>query len=650
MAMTKERLREAVQTLEKYKAGKANFERRVIENEQWWKMRHWEHIPEQGTTSLKTKSAWLVNVILSKHADAMDAVPEANFLPRERADEPEAKMLSSVVPVIMQQTDFEKTWSDCWWKKLKCGVAIYGVFWDGQKLNGLGDITIRAIDPLSLFWEPGITDLQKSRNVFHVELQDNAALEEQYPQLIGQLKTQTLNLSKYRYDDNVDTSDKSAVVDWYYKVDGVLHYCKFVGEHILYATEGAEEEPVIEFGTENSVNPETPWNEVGPFENGGTGTVAAETPLIRRFAPPSPEGEGFGEGLYAHGMYPFYFDVLFPEEGTITGYGYIDICKDAQRQIDLMNNAIVANAIASATPRFFIRGDSNGINEEEFADWTNAFIHVEGSLEEERLRQLEVNPLSGNYIAILQNKIEEMKETSGNRDVNNGGAAAGVTAASAIAAMQEQSGKLSRDQIQASYRTIRDVDNCTVELIRQFYDLPRKIRIIGENELPDYVEFDNSGLLPQSQGGMEYGVQTGFRLPVFDIEIVEAKQSSYSKLSYNELALQLYQLGFFNPQMADQALAAMDMMEFKGKEKCRQRIEQNGTMLQIIQQQQMQIQQLMMMLGVQPNAAPAPAGAPMPNAEGNVRLPEADSVGAASQPNRIAEKARAQAQQATQPR
>ena len=70
-----EQVREAMQTLMKYKAGKANFEHRVIENEEWWKMRHWSQIKERGTTTLEAKSAWLVNVILSKHADAMDATP-----------------------------------------------------------------------------------------------------------------------------------------------------------------------------------------------------------------------------------------------------------------------------------------------------------------------------------------------------------------------------------------------------------------------------------------------------------------------------------------------------------------------------------------------------------------------------------------------
>ena len=225
-----EEVRQATETLRRYKAGKANLERRIIENEEFWKLRHWEHIPEQGTTGLRTKSAWLVNVILSKHADAMDAYPEPACLPRAADDEAEARLLSKVVPAVLAQNDFEKTWSDNWWKKLKAGVAIYGVFWDRSRMNGRGDVAIERIDPLNLYWEPGISDLQQSRNLFHVELRDNDELVEEYPVLEGRLKSGGFQTSRYLYDDTVDTSSKSPVIDWYYKkrVGGrtVLHYVK----------------------------------------------------------------------------------------------------------------------------------------------------------------------------------------------------------------------------------------------------------------------------------------------------------------------------------------------------------------------------------------------------------------------------------------
>ena len=555
----KDQVREAMNTLRKYKAGKANMERRVIEDEEWWKLRHWNFIPERGTTQLKTKSAWLINVILSKHADAMDAFPEPNCLPRAADDEEEARRLSSVLPVVFEQNDFEHTWSENWWKKLKSGMAIYGVFWDKDKLNGMGDISVRTVDPLNLFWEPGIRELQKSRNIFHVELWDNEVLKERYPGIGDRQLTKDIVTSKYLYDDNVDTSNKSPVVDWYYKkAEGgrsVLHYVKFVGETVLYATENEAD-----------------------MQN----------------------------GLYDHGLYPFFADVLFPEEGTPAGYGYIDICKDAQRQIDLMNNAIVANTIACATPRWFKRGDG-GINEEEFADWTRPFVHVQGSLDETGMRQIQVNAMPGNLLSVLDGKITELKEITGNRDVNNGGTASGVTAASAIAAMQEQSGKLSRDQIQNSYRCFRQVVGCVIALIRQFYDTPRKLRITGPTGEPEFLRFDNSLL--------------GSGEPTeLDIEVTAQKQSTYNKLSYNEMAMQFFQMGFFRPELADQALAALEMMDFKGRDALRRRLAENAALRERLARTEAQLQSLLDLIGPGEGSGIEDQGSGEENARGDASV------------------------------
>ena len=213
----REQIIAAQMTLNKYKEGKANLEQRIVENEQWFKLRHWECMRKSQTNQVEPSSGWLFNAIANKHADAMDNFPSPNVLPREEGDKGEAEMLSSIIPVVLEQNDFEETYDNVWDYKLKAGTGIYGVFWDKDKLNGLGDISVRKVDIINVFWESGITDIQKSRNFFHVELADNDLLLGAYPQLEGKLGNSTMDLSKYIYDDSVDTNNKSAVVDWYYK-------------------------------------------------------------------------------------------------------------------------------------------------------------------------------------------------------------------------------------------------------------------------------------------------------------------------------------------------------------------------------------------------------------------------------------------------
>lgn len=534
-----ERLREFTRVLQKYKAGKASIERRTIAAENWWKLRNQaeERKSIEGLQGFQAVSGWLHNIIVSKHADAMEAYPEPAILPREAGDRQEAGMLSRIIPVILEQNEFEKTYSDAMWQKLKTGTGVYKVWWDAEKLNGLGDIAIERVDLLNVFWEPGAADIQDSRYFFHTRLEDNEELEESYPQLKGRLKSSGFLANRFVYDDAVSTEGKSTVIDVYYKrrQSGrtVLHYCKYVGDVVLYATEN-------------------------------------EAALARM------EGrEAEGRGLYDHGLYPFVFDSLFPIEGSPCGYGFIDLCQNGQTQIDMMQTAFLKNTMVGSVPRYFQRVDG-AINEEEFLDLNNPIIHVNGNLGQDSLRTVDYRPLSGNYIDMRTSVINELRETSGNTETSVGLVSSGVTAASAIAALQEASGKGSRDATRSSYRVYGKIIGLCIELIRQFYQLPRQFRILGRMGTEQFVAYNNQGLQPQRQFFGE--IELEMRLPVFDIKVVPQKSSSYTRLSQNELALQFYQLGFFSPGQADQALACMSIMEFEGKDQLMQQISYNGTM------------------------------------------------------------------------
>ena len=523
-----DRLRRARQDLNRYREGKANLERRVIENEQWYRLRHWECIRRGAGSQVEPTSGWLFNAIANKHAEAMDNYPSPNVLPREEGDREMAQALGSILPVILQQEDFEDTYDRVMNDKLKSGTGIYGVFWDPEKLEGLGDISIRRIDILNLYWEGGITDIQQSRNVFYLRLWDNDLLLERYPQLEGKLSGAAEQGNRYVYDDRVDTADKSAVIDWYYKKrqggKTVLHYCKFVGDTVLFATENEED-----------------------YRD---------------------------RGWYDHGLYPFVLDPMFRTAGSPCGFGYIDVAKSAQEYVDRGNQAILQNLLANARPRHFIRADG-AVNEEEYGDMSRDFVHVDGNLGEDSIKPISGKSLSDIYVTVIANKIDELKEVTGTRDVTTGGTVHGVTAASAIAAMQEAGSKLSRDSNMASYRAFRKVCLMAVELIRQFYDLPRAFRILGPQGGVEFITFSNAGLKPQDQG-VELGVELGIRTPLFDIEISAEKQSPYSRLSQNEMAMQFYSAGLFDPARSTEALTALDMMDFNGKSALVEKVRQNG--------------------------------------------------------------------------
>lgn len=612
-----------MQVLREYKEGKHSVDTRIINAESWWKLRNTTEEDRESDVQragFRSRSAWLHNVITNKHADAMEAYPEPVVLPREEGDRTEAKMLSSILPAILEQNRFERTWSDAMWQKLKGGTGCYKVVWDQSRMNGLGDIAVERVNLLNLFWEPGVEDIQRSRYVFHTELVDKDLVQQAYPQAAEQIKTNTFIAQKFLYDDTVPTDGKCTVIEVYYHVGRVLHYCKFVGDVVLYATENETEVPVrrmVQEGPEGPVEVDVP-----------AGPSMAET------------------GLYEHGLYPYVLDPLFPVEGSPCGYGYVDLCKSPQEEIDLLRTAVAKNAVAGATPRYFIRSDG-GVNEAEFADWTLPFVHTSGNLGEDALRPLDYNPLQGNYLAFLQETVQELRETSGNTETATGSTSAGVTAASAIAALQEASGKGSRDSTRAGYRAYREIITLCIELIRQFYDAPRKFRIVGQSGQEEFVTYSNSGLQPQAQMS-DFGIDLGYRLPAFDISVQAQKQTAYTTMAQNELALQFYQLGFFDPARTDQTLMCLDMMDFRGKEEMLQKIRSMGAlydrMMQLTQyaaalaakhQDATALAQVQAMMSGTPEAQVGTA-AVEPNAE-------------RSQENGLVRKARNQAREASQP-
>ena len=555
---------ELTAVLQKYKAGKQSLERRVIAAENWWKLRNrFEEDKRPGASSagdFRAVSGWLHNVIVSKHADAMEAYPEPVILPREPDDRAEAELLSAVVPCILEQNAFERTWSDAMWQKLKTGTAAYRVGWDPDKLGGLGDISIERVDLLNLFWEPGIADIQRSKFVFCTHLEDNDELEEEFPQLRGRLRGNPFTATRFLYDDAVSLDGKSTVVEAYYRRKRagrtVLHYVKYVGDTVLYSTE--EDTP--------QASPFRGKCPVRTLGDGGAKPGQAPSPdpaalSVSLSLDSSPEGGAKNDppiGLYAHGRYPFVLDPLFPVEGSPCGYGFVDLCHNNQTAIDLMRSAIIKNTVVGATPRYFQRIDGS-VNEEEFADLGRALVHVSGNLGEDSLRQIGFSPLSGVYMDVLNSSIQELRETSGNTETSTGNISSGVTAASAIAALQEASGKGSRDSTRSSYVAYAQIVELCIELIRQFYGLPRSFRIAGRAGAEEYIRFSNAGLCPRPQ-------PFGAALPVFDVKVSAQKRNAYSRLSQNELAMELYRMGIFDEGKEQEALSCLRMMEFDGRD------------------------------------------------------------------------------------
>lgn len=513
----------AAERLRQYRLGKQHLDARLYSEKMWWR----DRFGREGKANQKVStSAWLFNSISHKHADMCEQYPTCRILPREVGDEQDADMLSDILPVILKNCHFDHTYALNAWTKLKHGIAAYGVFWDPALSGGVGDINISRVDVMNLFWAPDVADLQDSPHLFLVSLEDTDTLSQRYhlppeaqrdfafdgtvPETGGSYLTSTQGYG-----------DKTAVVDWYYKTTNaegkeVVHFAKFTGRTLLYASEN--------------------------------------DPLYADC------------GWYDHGKYPFVLDVLYPEEGTPEGYGLLAVGKNPQGYVDELDGHLLAYANWASRVRFWAKR-SLGINEQEFLNLDKHIIEVEGDIDEEKLRQITIDPIDSGLSSLRQMKIEELKETTGVRDVSLGGTSGGVTSAAAITALQEAGSKTSRDCISGTYAAYVEIVCQVIELIRQFYDGKRTFRITGKSDdmtkKYHYITYSNEGLRERSVGIGGHGEERYYS-PIFDIDVSAERQNPQDRLSRNQLMIRLYETGMLAEGQETAALRALSGMDFDG--------------------------------------------------------------------------------------
>ena len=514
-------VRAAMEELLSWQKARVDFIARIDDEENFYRLRvaPRAHRNEGDGEHFAPTSAWLLNTILQKHADVMEHIPTASCLPREPGDEADAKALSAILPVILERNHFEDTYSDNMWFKLKHGVCAFGVFWNNEMENGLGDIDVRRVELRNLYWQPGVRDIQRSRSVYFVESMEVAALRAAYPQFDGKGGDSEL-LGPF----DGDGAERVPVVDWYYKKRlpsgrTVLHYCKFAGETVLFASENEE---------------------------------------------------GYEGGWYEHGEYPFVLDVLYPIEGECTGFGIIALAKDPQLYIDRMDRNLLEYMDWATRVRFFCKRNT-GISEQDFTDLSRRIVEVEGDIDEERLRQIRVDDPDSFWLNLKTAKINELKETTSNRDLLQGTPDGGITAAAAIAALQEAGNKTIRDMVAASYRAFLRTVHLVLECVRQFYTEARCFRILGENGDYRYLTWSNAGITERVTGRLADGTPI-CRRPIFDIDVRAEKKDPYTRLSHNETLKELYRMGVFKPENAAEAGILLSAMDFSGIGRVREQV------------------------------------------------------------------------------
>lgn len=512
----KEQIDKARAKLEMFKAAKGAINATIKFNEEWFKRRYQEYAGNGNngygvtgdTVPLKkgvvSQTAWLFNSVMNFVGDASDNHPRANIIPTEAQDEEEAYLLGKVIPVELRRMGFEQVYDDNQYVKGVQGWCLYTHGCNRETKT----LYVKDAQILNFYWDLEKKDIQDSSDVFYLTQMDRDELLRDYPKLEKELPHNDGDFE--RYPDNPTNSQptKVTVVDWYYKKRNkagkrVLHYCKFVGDSVLYASEN-------------------------------------DTELAER-------------GWYDHGEYPFEIDILYPLQGQAAGFGKVAVGLNTQQNIDHINESLVENALWGSRPRYFYK-ESNGINEADFLDVTKTLIKYQGSDGQTEIFPVTVPRIDGNVLNLQSSMIDEQRTNSGTTEVATGATPGGVTAAQAIGALQEAQGKQGRLSNRSSYRCYKRIIYKLIALIRQFFDEDHFYRIVGEDGEAQYIKYNGQAAIKDG------------RHPAYDIEVTTEKQSEYTRMNNNDLMLSFFSAGFFDPRLAPQALACLQQMDFDGKE------------------------------------------------------------------------------------
>ena len=523
---------ESYALFKKYYQGTREFREKCRLNEEYWKTNHWfQKRTKPGDP--KPTTPLIFSMVDNMHSDVMDHYPEPQILPVEPGDDELAEELTAIINSILERRKFKKIYRASTKKALKRGAVCWETRWDKSLYNGRGDINVIDRDIRYCLWEPGVEDIQDGENFFTYDFYTKAYYKAHYPEQYTKMRGDGWRNQIERYNtEDTDNDDNKEILmfnRWYKKWDKEaqcdrVHCVSIAGYQILYWSE-----EVMEENTQK-------------------------------------------EGVYQDGLYPFIVMPLYPLDDTPIGLSVIDIFRDNQDYIDKLDQIVLKNALMAGKLRL-LKTTKCTIPLEKLADWGEETLEGE-NIGDDDIRWFQGRPLPSLVQQHLVMKIDMMKEESGQNQFNRGEGGKGVTAASAIMALQEAGSKRSRNMISHFYDYFSEIVWMMASRVRQFYDSERVARInphrspnlykrinkesetvkAGESKSVIFMKFDKSKF--NDRADLE-----------FDIKIRAQRQSPYQSAYLNELAVELHKAGI----MTDEEM--LEMMDFEGKNRVQAMVE-----------------------------------------------------------------------------
>ncbi len=486
---------------EEFRAAYAGEWRRLEHAERMYCGDHWHDIPQGDPNEPRPVTPVIQSTVENIAADLMDSLPEAVISPETPEDTAAARVLEAVIRQNHDAACYEREYRRLVHDLLVGGYMVQEVGYDPALNNGLGGAFIRHADNRGVLFDPLCTDIQDGRAVFKFAVRTREWLSARFP----------------AYDGDSDGYAQQSVM-----------------EDSLLTADRTKTALLLEYW----------WREYDEKTGGCRVHMAqlagGQVLLDSRELKP--------QGYFSNGQYPFIVTPLFTRKGSPLGLGLVDMFAAQQQYADKLDQIVLKNALMASHNKLLIT-EASGFDADDLRDWAKE-VHTGESLN--GVSWFATPPLPSYIMQYIRGMLESIKEESGANDFSRGGTAGGITAASAIAALQEMSSKRARMASRQMHEAYRDAVRMEIEVEREFNLLPRVVSVAMDGQVQRRV-FDGSMLTRALPDGRSLPVE-------FSISIKVQKENRWSVISQNELVLQMIQLGVLRPDQA------VELMHFDGKE------------------------------------------------------------------------------------
>ncbi|MEG1560113.1 MAG: hypothetical protein RRY79_00245 [Clostridia bacterium] len=479
-----------------YKAYALEWER-LSKCDRLYRCAHWEDIPVRDRLEPRPTTPVIHSTIENIRADLFDRFPKAEI----KADEPGYEEISKVLTHVISENhivcDYEREYDKLLYDFLVGGYMVQEVGYDFEANMGLGGAYIRHVDSHCIMFDPYSSSIDDARAVFKFTPFCREYFAEHYPKESERMNPDAYTLRRVKDCAlNVDDSDSILLIEsWRREFDAEA------GIHRIHMQKIA-------------------------------GGVLLED--SRDYKP---------NGFYSHGKYPFIITPLFRRKGTMLGLGYADLFENQQRFSDKLDQIVMKNALMASHNKLLMTGAS-GFDLADLKDWSKE-VHIGENLN--GIRWFSTAPLPSYIIDYISSIRESIKQESGSNDFSRGGTLGGVTAASAIIALQEMSSKRSRMLSRTIHAGFSQAVRLEIEVERENAVFPRTISI-------DQTAVHYSRDLLRIESSMSVPIE-------FRVTVSVDHDDSASILAHNETIFKMLQMGIMTPEEAKEKVRISDKRE-----------------------------------------------------------------------------------------